>query len=208
MTAVISAFLLMLTSAASAHVVVQPAEVPAASFQTFTAGAPNEKDIPFNEIKLLIPEGLGHVSVTQKPGWQVNVETEGEGSETAVKSITWHGGNVPAGFREDFTFSAQAPAETTELRWKAYQTYANGETVAWDLTNDEQPKTADGAPDFSQSGPFSVTKVVAETELAASLKKAEQAASDAKKSANRALYVGAAGIVIGLTGIALATRKK
>lgn len=209
---VVGALSVSLVSTASAHVVVLPDETLTASFLTFTVSAPNEKEVAFNSVKLLIPSGLKYVTPSVKNGWQVNVEKDGEGESATVKSITWSGNSVPAGFREDFTFSGQAPAEPTDLQWKAYQTYENGETVAWDLAEDKQPKNADGSPDFSKSGPFSVTKVVKEPEASAqtteAINKAEQAAVDAKDSANRAMYIGIAGVVLALIAIFLATRKK
>jgi uncharacterized protein YcnI len=193
---------------ASAHVVVRPAEALTAGFQTFTVSTPNEKDVPSTSLKLLIPNGLKEVSPTAKPGWQIDVEKAGSGEQANVTAITWSGSAIPVGFREDFTFSAQVPAKATELQWKAFQAYENGETIAWDLAKDQQPKKTDGSPDFSKSGPFSVTKVTTETEADARLKQTEQATADAKIAAKRALYIGVAGLAVGLIGISLASRKK
>lgn len=188
---------------ASAHVVVKPAEVLTAGFQTFTIGVPNEKDIPTTSIKLMIPDGLKHVSPTQKAGWQIDVEKEGTGEDAAVKSITWSGSAVEAGFRDDFTFSGQVPEKVTDLQWKAYQTYADGTLVSWDKAS-----TGGGDEEGGNSGPFSVTKVVSETAEDAAVKKADQAATDAKTVASNSLYVGAAGVAVGLVGVFLSTRKK
>ena len=195
-------------STALAHVVVRPSEVVTAGFQTFTVSAPNERDVPFNAIELRLPNGLKHVTPTVKPGWQIDVARENQNEDAAVKTITWRGGSVPGGFREDFGFSAQVPADATELQWKAYQTYEDGTTVAWDLTASQQPKKADGSPDFSASGPFSVTKVVKETEAASAVRRSEQAAANAQRSANRALLVGIAGVGLGLAGIFMITRRR
>jgi uncharacterized protein YcnI len=203
----VSVISLSFSSVASAHVVVRPAEVLTSGFQTFTVGAPNEKGVTFNKVELKIPEGLGHVSPVKMPGWDIEVEKEGSGEEAVATAIIWSGNEVESGFRQDFMFSARVPAEATELNWKAYQTYTNGQTVAWDLTEEEQPTKEDGSPDFSKSGPFSVTKVVAETEATTALNRAEQTAADADSSATRAMYVGIAGVVVGLVGIYLATRK-
>lgn len=193
---------LAFSSSAFAHVVVKPAEVVTAGFQTFTIGVPNEKDISTTSIKLVIPDGLKYVQPTQKEGWQIDVEKDGTGEDAAVKSITWSGNDVKAGFRDDFTFSGQVPEKTTELQWKAYQTYSDGTVVSWDkATQGEDSETL-------TSGPFSVTKVVADTETDASIKKTDQVAADAKSTASTALYVGVAGIVVGLAGVYFGTRKK
>lgn len=100
--------------------------------------------------------------------------------------------------KDDFLFGAKAPADATNLQWKAYETYQDGTVVAWD----QEPSEAE------DNKPYSVTKVATETDTAASVAKAESAASDAKTAANRALYVAIAGLVVGLIAIALATRKK
>jgi uncharacterized protein YcnI len=204
---------LFATTQVTAHVVVRPAEVKTASFTTFTIGVPVEKDIPTTSLKLLIPEGLQYVTPTLKTGWFVSAEKEpieeGTGhSDAKVTSITWSGNTIPAGFRDEFTFSAKVPEAATQLEWKAYQTYADGTVVAWDKTETEQPKNEAGEPDFSAAGPFSVTKIVTETEGEIAQKRTEQAAGDADESADRAFYIGIAASVLSLVAIGLAFRKK
>lgn len=194
---------LVFSASASAHVVVRPAEVVTAGFQTFTVGVPNEKDVSTTSIKLVMPVGLKHVQPTQKVGWQIDIEKDGAGEDATVTSITWSGNEVRTGFRDDFTFSAQVPEKATELQWKAYQTYADGSVVSWDKAND-----GDHHEDNSNSGPFSVTKVVTDTAADASVNKADQAAADAKNAANIALYVGGAGLLVGLAGVYFGTRRK
>lgn len=198
------ALTLLIATPVSAHVVVKPAEVPTAAFQTFTIGVPNEKDIPTTSVKLVMPAGLKYVQPTQKAGWQINVEKEGEGEDATVKSVTWSGNEVKPGFRDDFTFSGQVPDKATELQWKAYQTYSDGTIVSWDKAS-----SADGHEAESEtSGPFSVTKVVTDTATDISIKNSEQTANDAKSAANTALYLAMAAVVIGLIGVFLGIRKK
>ncbi len=197
-------FGIVAAATASAHVVIRPAEVLTASFQTFTIGVPNEKEQANTSIKLLIPASLKHVSPTVKPGWDIAIEKEGEGEAAKVTSITWSEGSIPAGFRDDFTFNAQSPAKPQELQWRAYQTYADGQVVAWDLAKDKQPKKTDGSPDFSVSGPFSVTSVVAKADTAA---KAPDN-TKAQQGANRALSMAATALALSLVAIFIATRKK
>lgn len=189
---------------ALAHVVVRPAEVPTASFQTFTMSVPNEKDEPVTNIKLLIPGGLKHVTPTVKPDWHITTEKQ---NDDAVSAIIWSEDSIDAGFRDDFTFSAQVPAKPGDLQWKAYQTYQSGEIVAWDATAATQPKKADGSPDFSHFGPLSVTKV--QDTVAASQNETQTTAADSgERLATTAIYVATAGIVLGLAGIFLATRRQ
>src|SRR5690349_12274994 len=194
---IIALLLALLPQATFAHVVVKPNELKPGAFQTFTISVPNEKDTPTTALKLEIPAGLKHVTPTVKPGWHITVEKEGEGEAATIKAISWTGGTISAGLRDDFTFSAQAPTEGTVLKWKAYQSYGS-DVVSWNLEENEQPKTADGKPDFSTSGPLSTTKVAVE---ASPINPAEQ-------TANRALYIAIAGTLIGIGALFLATRKK
>lgn len=188
----------LLPQAAFAHVVVKPNEVKPGAFQTFTISVPNEKSTPTTALKLEVPTGLKHVAPTVKPGWQVAVEKEGEGESATITTISWTGGLVPAGLRDDFTFSAQVPSEATTLKWKAYQTYESG-VVSWNLEENQQPKTADGKPDFSTTGPLSTTKVAAESAPINNV---------AEQTANRAFYLAIASVLISLGALFQATRKK
>ena len=144
-----SAFI-ALAGTAMAHVVVTPSSVGVASFQTFSVSVPTEKDVPTVALKLVIPAGLNEVVPTVKTGWQI--DTKGSGDQ--VTEIDWTGGTIPVGLRDDFTFNAQAPANPTELHWKAYQTYADGSVVSWDAV----PTGDDDAN--GDKGPYSITKVV------------------------------------------------
>lgn len=183
-----------------AHVVVKPNEVSAGAFQTFKVSVPNEKDTATTALKLEIPAELKHITPTVKPGWQIHVEKEGEGEGESeiVKAILWTGGTIPQGLRDDFTFSAQAPAQAGTLKWKAYQTYESS-VVSWNLEENQQPKTADGKPDFSTLGPLSTTKVSTEGNPVN--------VSPAEQTANRALYMAVASVLISLGALFLATRK-
>ena len=192
---------------ASAHVTVKPAEVLSASFQTFTVSAPNEKAEPFNTVKLQIPAGLKHVSVTNKPGWQVTIDKVGEGEEATVSAITWYGNKVGSGFRDEFSFSAQVPADSGQLEWKAYQTYDSGVVVAWDRSQ-EAAHSDNKDEEAENSGPFSVTKVVSQSTADSNLATVQSDSDSAQRTADRALYIGVAGLILGVVGIALATRNQ
>lgn len=140
-----------------AHVVVKPGETNVASWQTFSVGVPNEKDSATISLRLVLPSGLKSVSPNVKPGWKVDVKKTGEGESAQATEITWTGGSIPAGQRDDFLFSAQVPAEETTLKWKAYQTYQNGIVVSWDQEPQQKEEKDD---DMSNSGPYSQTKIV------------------------------------------------
>lgn len=188
----------VMATGASAHVVVKPGDVATGSFQTFTMGVPNEKGGSVVKVKLLIPEGMQFVTPTVKQGWTIETEKTGEGEEAVVKSITWSGGAIGGGLRDDFTFSGKTPDEPTKLEWKAYETYDNGVTVAWDQTAEEAKDS-----DFSKSGPFSVTNVTANGGEAAAGTAPVSSSSDTV-----AKTLGGAALVVSVLAFALALRKK
>lgn len=201
----VAAVTLGFSNSAFAHVTVKPAEVVSSAYQTFTVNVPNEKAMPTVSVKVLIPGDIKNATPTQKAGWQIVKESEGSGEDMKTTSITWQGGSITDGTRDEFTFSAKAPEKVTELQWKAYQTYSDGTVVAWDQESSDNHGHDSSKPN---TGPLSVTKVTAETAQEASAKKADQAAADAKAAAERSLYVSIAALVLSIAGIYLATRKK
>ena len=205
-----------------AHVSVKPNQVGVAAYQTFNVSVPNEKDNPTTGIRLVIPAGLEHTSPNVKPGWSVEIKRAGESMKgevlntgekapdpETVTEIIWTGGSIPAGMRDDFYFSAKTPADPGELQWKAYQTYADGVTVAWDLAKDAQPKDASGADDFSVSGPYSTTKIV--NDLAASPKASSvpgQVLVNSETESNLPLILSALAVIISGFALGLTLRKR
>lgn len=187
---------------ASAHVTVSPNEATTASYQTFTISVPNEKSIPTVSVKLLIPEVIGSATPTQKAGWQIVKEMTGEGDSQRTTSLTWEGGSIADGTRDEFTFSAKLPEKATDLQWKAYQTYADGTVVAWD--QDEHGNHGHGG----NSGPFSVTKVAEQSEADIAATKTDQAAKDAQTNAERTLYISVGALLLSAVTMGVALRKK
>jgi uncharacterized protein YcnI len=59
---------------ASAHVTVQPTEVPAGSYQVFTVRVPTEKEIATTSVKLAIPDGVSVSRIEPKPEWTYEIE--------------------------------------------------------------------------------------------------------------------------------------
>lgn len=184
---------------ASAHVTVKPAEVITAGYQTFTVNVPNERGLPVTAIKVVIPAGIEGAMPTEKAGWTVAIEKEGE---KIIKSITWSGSEIPDGMRGEFSFSAKVPDEETAVAWKAYQTYSDGMVVSWDKESEGGHSDGSGT-----SGPFSVTKVVKETDQDVAIREAKQEAQAAQASTRMALYSSITAVILGLIAIYLGTRK-
>lgn len=132
---------------AFAHVTVQPAEVPQGSYQVFTVLVPTEKPSATIAVKIAIPDGVNISRFEPKPGWTYEIERNGDGK---IVSVTWKAtgpGLAETEFGE-FKMQGKVADDATELVWKAYQTYADGEVVEWT-----------GAPDADGPRPASVTRV-------------------------------------------------
>lgn len=183
----------------SAHVTVKPAEVVTAGYQTFTVNVPNERGVPVTSVKVVMPRGIEGPMPTQQAGWTITLDKEGEKTVTA---ITWSGNEIPDGMRGEFSFSAKVPDEETAIAWKSYQTYADGMVVSWDRESEGGHGEGDAT-----SGPFSVTKVVSETDADAAVRKAQQEAQSAQASTRMALYSSITAVILGLIAIYLGTRK-
>lgn len=202
--AVIAVVFLANSNIALAHVVVKPNQVGIGSFQTFTTGVPNEKDLPVTGLKLLIPENLASVSPNVKPGWTVSIKKTGEGEEAKVTEISWTGGSIPAGQRDDFLFSAKSPSEAGVIVWKAYQTYQDGTVVGWDQDpNGPKPSITPGHDEGGLT-PYSVTKVV--NDLGASPSPVMAASADQSSSSSNIFSISA--LLLSFAAIGLALRKK
>ena len=208
-----------MTPAAFAHVVVKPNQVSVAAFQTFTVGVPNEKDNPVISLRLVIPEGLEHITPNVKQGWTVEVKKEkvyegmkGEklnnGKEAPytekITEIIWTGGSIPEGQRDDFLFSAQAPADETTVQWKAYQTYENGDIVSWDQGEMKHSDNGMEKMEEENHGPYSETKVINDLKASA----AEEETTALKDKVNKLTWVSEIALALAAAAIALSLRKK
>jgi uncharacterized protein YcnI len=138
----------------SAHVVITPKEVSNESYQTFSMSVPVERNVATVGMRLIIPEGLESIRPTVKPGWKVEMKKEKRGDTEVITELVWTGGIIPAGFRDEFSFSAKTGQPGT-LIWKAYQTYVDKKIVAWDAA------PAQGGHNHENvEGPYSQTVIM------------------------------------------------
>src|SRR5215213_11794456 len=136
---------------ATAHVLVSPDQAGVATSQLFTVSVPNERQSSVTGLRLVLPPGLQAVSPSVKAGWLVTTKPTGSGQNASISEIDWTNGSIPAGQRDDFTFSAKVvPSTAMTLQWKAYQTYADGTVVNWD----QAPGTT--TDESNNKGPYSV----------------------------------------------------
>lgn len=164
-------------SPAFAHVSVKPGEAGVGERVNFAVSVPTEETDPTVEVRLVLPEGLQSVRPNAKPGWKIELKKIGDGEEATVTEIIWSGGTIPAEQRDEFVFNAQVPAKETNLIWKAYQKYGDGDIVAWEndpkvvqeYTKNNPPK--DGEDDHSAPRPYSETKVINDLKETGDIKK-------------------------------------
>lgn len=164
---VVLATTLVVTSAASAHVTLQPTQVAPGDFTRLDVRVPNERDdAGTTKVEVQFPAGFIFVSTEPVPGWTAKiakrklakpVEAFGEEQTEEVDTVTWTGdgeiGIVKPGEFVDFGLSVgipDAPGDT--LTFKALQTYAGGEVVRWI-----------GPPDSDEPAPQVVLTSIATT---------------------------------------------
>lgn len=163
---------LVLVPAASAHVTVNPNEVPAGSFSRFAVRVPTERpNADTTKVVLQLPEDLAFVSFQPKPGWTRTVtmvklakpvtNDEGETVTERIGTVTWEGGKIAPGEFDEFGLSAKVPDTAGQtLVFPAVQTYSNGEVVRWIGAADADtpaPRVALTAASQETAGPTTTT---------------------------------------------------
>ncbi|MFF7049613.1 YcnI family protein [Streptomyces griseorubiginosus] len=209
-TALAAAALLTAAGVASAHVTVHPdSYAKGATDGVIGFRVPDESDTASTtKVQLFLPTDhpLLGVLVSPHDGWTAKVtETKlktpvktDDGTITdAVSEITWTGGKVTPGHYEDFDVAfGQLPDDTAELTFKTLQTYSDGKVVRWieeAAKGDEEPEN-----------PAPVLKLTSVTASGTATKSsvATPASTKASASDSTARGLGAAGLVVGVLGLA------
>jgi len=118
-----------------AHAVVYPRESAPGAYEKYVLRVPNEKAVATTRVELRFPSEVRVVSFGDVPGWTLAVEND---SAKRVVGAVWTGTLAPQRFVE-LPFVAANPRADARLVWPVYQTYADGERVAW--TGPEDAKT-------------------------------------------------------------------
>ncbi|SDN01260.1 Uncharacterized protein YcnI [Fictibacillus solisalsi] len=196
-----AAALFMFAGPASAHVVVFPQQTTQGTYEKFSVRVPNEKDIPTVKIKVEIPKNVEISRFQPMPGWKYTVEKD---STDLIKSVTWtaEGKGLSSTEFTEFNMQGKVGEKANKMVWKAYQTYKDGSTVAW-----EGPESSDT--------PASVTEVMkgngdehgGMNGTAAEHK--EMATGDENaSSATLPLYLSGAAVLLSLISLVLSARKR
>ena len=162
-----------------AHAVVYPRESAPGAYEKYLLRVPNEKAVATTRVELRFPSEVRVVSFGDVPGWTLAVETD---SAKRVVGAVWTGTLAPQRFVE-LPFVAVNPRADARLVWPAYQTYADGERVAW--TGPEDTKT-----------PASTTVVRART-----------AAGPTDGAIGAGLWVAIAALALSLVSLGLVLRR-
>ncbi len=155
-----SLMLAALARPAGAHVRIAPLDVRPGSIDELTFRCPNERaNSATTKLVIELPPEYPFASITlrQVPGWHADLtmrkldtplQTDHGNVASAVDTITWSGGSIGPGERQNFVIRAgPMPQGVHELVFRAIQTYASGEIVRWiELREAGQPEPPHPAP--------------------------------------------------------------
>lgn len=204
---------LAVAATASAHVTVSPATLPQGATAELTFKVPNEESKANTvELQLQIPidHPIAQLLAKPVPGWTVTVHTvtltkpltTDDGTfTTAVDEVDWTGGSIPPGEYQDFQVSADPlPSDTTQLVFKAAQTYSNGDVVRWiDLSTSGNPSPEHPAPVLTLT-PASGSAAGSTPAAASAPQTAAAASTTAASSSSSSNALGIAGLILGAIG--------
>jgi periplasmic copper chaperone A len=138
-------FVLLVAAQAAAHVTVSPSSIPQGTDDVIlTFRVPNESataTVTGLKIQFPLERPIVLVNPEAGSGWQVSViktalpkpVTTDDGTFTSTTSeIDWTGNTIPVGQFGEFNVLAQGiPTGTSQLTFKAIQTYSDGSVVSW-----------------------------------------------------------------------------
>jgi uncharacterized protein YcnI len=202
---VLGGWLLALAGAAtaSAHVSVHPSTAVQGSETELTFRVPTELDnAATTKVQVFFPTDtpIPSVSVESIPGWSISVEhaslpkpiTTDDGQVTEYTSaVTWTatGGGLPSGQFQDFAVSAGPLPDTSQIVFKALQTYSNGQVVRWvELTPSSGIEPDFPAPALTLTPAGAAAATPAESTVSA-------------ETDSTARWLAAIGIAMGLLGL-------
>lgn len=210
--------LLLIPTAAQAHVGVSSPDASREGFGKVVFRVPTESDTASTtSLRITLPKGqpLAFVSTQAKPGWKVKVttskldeplKTEYATVTKAVTAITWtsNGDGVAPGEFDEFAISAGPLPDAESMSFDARQTYSDGEVVDWNQkqTGDEEPEHP--APVLTLAA-ASADHHGAATADTASADSTDHASTDSTDKAAR--ITAAVAVVVAVLALAFAVRQ-
>jgi periplasmic copper chaperone A len=186
---------LIVASAASAHVTLNPGNAPADSFSRFALRVPTEENVPTVKLSVQLPAELEEVGFQPKEGWK---RTQNG------RVVTWSGGQIGVGEFDEFGLSIHVPNTPGEtLTFPATQTYANGKVVRWigaPESDEPAPTLTIEAAESESPTPTTTTEATEATEATES--------EDDDDMESLALGFGIAGLAVGLLALGLTLVRK
>jgi uncharacterized protein YcnI len=203
---------------ASAHVTISPdTAAQGGSDVQMTFRVPNEEsNASTTQIQIAFPTDhpIASVLVQPVPGWTATIvnttlstpiHTDDGDISQVVSQVTWTGGQIQPGQYGAFTvLFGLLPSNTSQVVFKAVQTYSNGDIVRWiDLTQAGQPAPDHPAPvlTLTKAGDSTTAAAAPATNTSST---SGTATASAAGSDSTARTLGIAGIVIGALGLAAA----
>ncbi|MFO3701923.1 YcnI family protein [Staphylococcus felis] len=128
-----------LTYTAQAHVTLNPNTSEPGSYDEYNVRVPVEKDSHTTKLELEVPDGLTLSTVEPVVGFKHRFEKDKQGN---IKKVTWEATGKGIGPNEhmDFPIVVANPEKEGTFKWKAIQTYKNGDVVKW-TSDDEDSET-------------------------------------------------------------------
>jgi|GEM_PF-259119 len=211
--AIAACSLFVMTGLASAHATVQPRSVNANSYEVFVLRVPNEKAVATVEVKVEVPEGFAVSRVKPVPGWDYEFTRESDGT---VAAIAWTDGRIRDGEFQEFEFQGRTHATPGTYAWRVYQTYEDGEVVAWAGASDSNTpasfmEVTAGATTTDAHGQVQTSSTPpAETATAAPALAPSPAEASAAAPASSPITTAAAwgGLLLGAAALVLSLRRK
>lgn len=190
---------------ASAHVTVVAPGAAQGGYTVLTFRVPTESDTAGTTALTVELPGLRSARTQPLPGWTAAVERDPESD--LVTSVTWTaepGVEVGPGEFQQFLLSVGPLPEEEDVAFPAFQTYSDGEVVAWDQVTDgddaERPAPSLTLAASSGDGHSHGTDDAHATETGTT-----DAADDTASAAtdDTARWLGGIGLVLGALGAAL-----
>jgi uncharacterized protein YcnI len=227
--------LLALPSAASAHVDVQPDEVPGGGFSVISFRVPNERDdASTTKVRVLLPvdQPLASVQTTPMPGWDIATKDRavdepidffGSKVSSVVSEVTWSatGPGLRPGQFQDFAVSVGQLPDSGEMVFRAVQTYSSGEVVKWnevsvdDSVEPEHPAPVltltagedDGHDDQGSTPTTEPSEDASVTSVSSPTESGSDAESDGGSTSGLATGLSVAALLVALAALAMAWRR-